>query len=751
MALESFYGGKPGISPVIRASFKYISTEDPAYKAKKGHSVKVSDLSNREKALFEKILNRSLSDNDNVDWNETTLAPFTMDECFKDSTYHDVWYNELCIIDTENKLNPNNGKLFRRTLKRVDTVLNAGDTNYAEYIGQIVGPSGGVPNIRFGSIDDMRKQATGLQNTLPTDGINDDNPAADISSWDYSYPTKDENDRLIITTANPAEDNDNNRSNDYEKIAILDSKESGSIQVVPGKVNGTYNDDIKYTWCNVRRTLTNGNAQDAWIYLGFEIPYTVFDVAAEERPFTYDGPIFEHSQDTEINSEEIHPFYHNLKFYIPRGTRGIGPEEIILVRNRAKFFALSNENNTSSNEENENDIVLPKNHLLYYKDMIEYDIDTDTYSVKKDAKYLKDDGHLYQKHETTEETSTETEETPIETDVLKKAFWVAKWTLFNPKANQFETVYQFIDNYRDINDVELNTDIEDPEEYGNFTIYYSTEDKKTLQIPLVKSIDVNTTNNSDNYGKVTTTFSNGTDVQWEGTLPLIKSITYHDKKESPDDQEAGFYFEYAGNKTIHLNRVIHDIAKLEIINGHLYVTYKDTNGSTDLGLVKVSPTLGAVISDTINASTSTNPNEDVFVTTINNYCNNNLNSDTDYVKGNTTIKSDGTITVETENDIIDKTGGFILVTVNKAASGNNTPESKNYLCYYDVNQERWTAVSFSGGSGGSSAATNIYVNEGSTIFPSAGEVGEAEFKFDTVDELPSSSSSLLMPWSSSIL
>ena len=714
MALESFYGGKPGISPVIRASFKYISTQDPAYDAKKGQSVKVSDLSNREKALFEKILNRSLSDNDNVDWNETTLAPFTMDECFKDSTYHDVWYNELCIIDTENKLNPNNGKLFRRTLKRVDTVLNAGDTDYAEYIGQIVGPSGGVPNIRFGSIDDMRKQATGLQNTLPTDGINDDNPAADISSWDYSYPTKDENDKLIITTANPAKDNDNDRSNDYEKIAILDSKESGSIQVVPGKVNDTYNDDIKYTWCNVRRTLTNGNDQDAWIYLGFEIPYTVFDVKGIEKNYTYDGDIFKD------NSDKSHPFYKNYEFYIPRGTRGIGPEEIILVRDRAAFFSK----------------ILPQGSELYYKNAIEYNIQNDLYSIKENADYLDSNGSLHHNNEK-------------EDNVLKRSFWVAKWTLFNPKNSDPETIYQFIDNYQDIDNVELNTNIDD-RYYGNFTINYSTGDNEGLHIPLVKSINVDTNDNSNDYGKVTTTFSDTTNIQWTGILPLIKNITYRSKEEIIENQpnlKAGFDFEYAGNKIIHLNKTIHDIANLEIKNGHLYVTYKDTDGSTDLGLVKASPTLGAVISDAVNTDAPTSPDEDIFSTAIDKYCNDNLNNNTDYVKGNATIKSNGEITVNG----IDKTGGFILVTVNKTNSNDNTTESKNYLCYYDINQEKWIAVSFSGG-GGSSDATNIYVNEGKDsddndiIVPPTGQVG-VEFEFNTVDELPSSSpSSLLMPW-----
>jgi hypothetical protein len=52
MALESFYGGKPGISPVIRNSFKYINSQDPAFQAKIGTTTPYSDLSNKEAALL---------------------------------------------------------------------------------------------------------------------------------------------------------------------------------------------------------------------------------------------------------------------------------------------------------------------------------------------------------------------------------------------------------------------------------------------------------------------------------------------------------------------------------------------------------------------------------------------------------------------------------------------------------------------------------------------------------------------------
>ena len=31
MSLDSFYGGKQGVSPIVKTRFKYIDTKDPAY------------------------------------------------------------------------------------------------------------------------------------------------------------------------------------------------------------------------------------------------------------------------------------------------------------------------------------------------------------------------------------------------------------------------------------------------------------------------------------------------------------------------------------------------------------------------------------------------------------------------------------------------------------------------------------------------------------------------------------------------
>lgn len=90
MALESFYGGKPGISPVIRNSFKFISTSDPAYNDKLNQTFNMSNLSPKEQAILKTIDENLNIESANVAWTDTLLKPFTMDECFKDPEYKDV-------------------------------------------------------------------------------------------------------------------------------------------------------------------------------------------------------------------------------------------------------------------------------------------------------------------------------------------------------------------------------------------------------------------------------------------------------------------------------------------------------------------------------------------------------------------------------------------------------------------------------------------------------------------------------------
>ena len=382
MALESFYGGKPGFSPVIKGKFKYIDKNDLAY---------IADSAKQDNMLKGNRFN-----------DEDPLKKYTMDECFKDPNYTDIWYGELCIIDADNKSNPNNGKIFRRTLKKIDdeSWTNAGNTLYAEYLGQIVGPAGGVPKLHLGGLDEERKRAAGVLGTYPNDSSN-----LDTSAWEYTYL----NDKDEVTSVNP--------EGDYTVIAELNASNNDSdnhIEMVPGgKVDSQghwieeeYKDGIKYAWCNVHRTL-DGSDQDYWIYLGFQIPYTVFNIKGVEENYTYNGATFAD------NSEEKHPFAKDYVFHIPRGTRGIGPEEIFII-----------------NPKDSKSAKLPTGAKLYDFDSINYNQTTDTYSVNT---------------------------TKIKTPSENEIYWVGKWTLYNPKTSETQSIYQYLGSYKTIKDIKLDT------------------------------------------------------------------------------------------------------------------------------------------------------------------------------------------------------------------------------------------------------------------------------------------------------
>lgn len=425
MALESFYGGKPGFSPVIKAKFKYINNEDPAYIA----------------AL-----------NSNSD-----ISKDTMDECFKDPEYTDVWYGELCIIDTDNKMNPNNGKLYRRTLKKNndDRWTSAGNTTYAEYIGQIVGPSGGIPKLDLGGLTAERLKAVGEAPTINTDP----DRFEDISNWEYAYPGLNGK----ISTATPSS---------YNAIQILEAGgiEGSNIEMVPGKDEDEFNDTIKYTWCNVRRTSDNSNV-NAWFYLGFQIPYTVFDVDVIEENFTY-GQNLENEKSFIDNSDPTHPFYKNYEFHIPRGVRGVGLEQV---------FVINPQDNVPDS--------------LYEFDAIQYDQENDVYSINEQKKL-----------------------NPKPTG----SYWVGLWRLYNPKTTTITSVYQYLGSYKDIRGVELAND-------GSLIFTYSDGNQISFnkKIKWIDSINIDTTKTNSTYGQIKINYNNGS--SYSKTLPLIKSLLVNDE------------------------------------------------------------------------------------------------------------------------------------------------------------------------------------------------------------------------------
>lgn len=283
--MESFYGGRQGASFVIKKSFEYIDLLDDAFLADKN-------------LRYDKESGTYFHGDDNWDLNKLKREIDTssvMSECLSNTNYKDVWYNEYCIIDTTNKNNPNNGRIFRR-------VLPSADSNNLPYeeIGQIVGPSSGAALLKPMSGLEANKKA--LKNIS--------------SEWDTLG---------IAVNENGVEELKYISSGDASSITLKDYEcdvSNGGLVAGYTKENGPV-DKIKYNWFNVRNnTEKNQGVVESWCYIGFEIPYTVFTLSA-----AYSTPGIQ-PQVSENEDSKKHPFWYDLQFKIPGGLRGVSVTEI---------------------------------------------------------------------------------------------------------------------------------------------------------------------------------------------------------------------------------------------------------------------------------------------------------------------------------------------------------------------------------------------------------------------------------------
>ena len=214
--MDSFYGGKPGVSFIIVRTYKTV--EEMATYFKQGPS------------------------------------------------YSTVHYDEHVLINTENKNNPENGRIYRRGYDFTN------ELGGAIYVGTIVGPAGRAPMLELTTIDDVNsKQAE--------EGF-------DIRKGEGSY-----------------------------------SPTNGNI--VPGKTDGgIFNDEIEWAYCSVR----NANDEDSTAYIGFKIPYTVIDFTANTVSPYYNRnnntADFINQNLSERTDDKTHPFYEKWNFSIPKGIKG---------------------------------------------------------------------------------------------------------------------------------------------------------------------------------------------------------------------------------------------------------------------------------------------------------------------------------------------------------------------------------------------------------------------------------------------
>ncbi len=240
----------------------------------------------------------------------------------KGPDYTDVWYGEFCIIDTPNKNDPDNGKVFQRGVDYTHVGADSKHDGGAIYVGQIVGPASGTPFMQLGTLEEV---------------LNHSKRSLDTSVWEertYPYATGNASDPVDVYF-------DKSNSNEDEEICALSSdiEKVQNIKDIPEKIRKEfmvpgkeyldgggvrYNDDIKYTWCNIR---TSDEENDSWYYVGFQTPYPIIEFKTISKyPYNsttdlYDGSAAIWRSDRPDDTSP-HNFYREFTFQVPRGVKG---------------------------------------------------------------------------------------------------------------------------------------------------------------------------------------------------------------------------------------------------------------------------------------------------------------------------------------------------------------------------------------------------------------------------------------------
>lgn len=275
--MDSFYGGKQGISFIIKDRFNSID-----------------DMNNH----------------------------------FQDLSYDKTWYGEYCIIDTPTKNNIENGMVFKRTASK-KVSADSKDTQYAEYVGQIIGPAGGIPNIQ---LEDLNTLYTNFDtDAISVIGEQGDIYYQDINSQYTQTPTiptgkTDYHDNLNIQT-----DLDNSET----PLIYKSGKSYYENRVTPAFKYGFYTFQPKAT-----SNSSNSIIPTATIGIGFEIPYVDFDIDSNITILDYD--------ETATVTPTLHnAFYKTYHFNIPAGKPGryISDLQKVTVTSGSEYYYLSQINN----------------------------------------------------------------------------------------------------------------------------------------------------------------------------------------------------------------------------------------------------------------------------------------------------------------------------------------------------------------------------------------------------------------------
>jgi hypothetical protein len=410
---------------------------------------------------------------------------------FKDGlSYSDVNFEEYVMIQTTDRNDKTNGNIYKRGY-----IFN-NELGGAEYIGNIVGPAGGAPLLSFEkSFKEIGNLSGGGSNVL---------------------------------------------------------KGQASAELVPGydKTSNVYNNNIKWNWYSERDI----NNQSTTVFVGAQIPYTVFDFTVESIG-AYNDPV------ATRNTKSTNYFYEQWKLGIPKGIKGDSSQiamigsadsnnQTILISNTnydnekpvtkeesfpynvIKNVNLSEKGNLTiemtggSNYSSGDKITYLKDASLSDNGVLNFTFNNNTIpAISKEIDWITaadftEGGALtltFANGSCLQHPSSENDPTSI----VQVITWIKEASL-NENTGDFNI--KFNNNFKgDTPDISTKlTWIKEAslDETGEFSFTLNNAAKKTLQIPLISKADITDT------GKLKITFKNNHSILTDSALKQVKNIAY---------------------------------------------------------------------------------------------------------------------------------------------------------------------------------------------------------------------------------
>lgn len=294
MEYNSFYGGRRGASFIIVKSFKCIRKPDT------------------DNWFWKKVIRQDLNLAEDAELTIEQIDEWVLDNCMVQAfelggSYKIVNYDEYVIIDTPNKNDKDNGKIYRRGYNYANDPNNLAG---AEYIGQIVGPSGMAPQVEMKTIDEVT-------DVLVKDGL--------IATEDTETVMRGKNEFTKVNDKGEEEAYYRTTGGTYEP----------NTNLLPGKYwdkdgNECFNDEIEWLLCSVR----DQDSHETTVHLGFKIPYMVTEYTAKTvSPYYHRTDLEETGEATEEfdndrlvvrtdDPADLHPYFQRWHISIPKGIKG---------------------------------------------------------------------------------------------------------------------------------------------------------------------------------------------------------------------------------------------------------------------------------------------------------------------------------------------------------------------------------------------------------------------------------------------